>query len=288
MFDTPFKVRAVSQILIKVNKFINTTQHFHNILLFFLSIEGFFIFFATYSVFLILMKIITKLLETMMIRAFFTSFCLVLICLVKAQTPEFKAPDYALIQKNIEDKNSEFYYPALLKRLKQNDTLLTDSQYRHLYFGYTFRKEYKPYKISKKMEEMGKYYRAEDISEKDMIKGIRLFHEALEENPLNLRAMNYLAYMYHLTHDDSTAKKISRNVHGLLGAILSSGDGLKCETGFHVICVSDEYVVLNIFQMELKSQAYTGECDYMEFEKDQYKVPGLYFNINRFQGKMFD
>jgi hypothetical protein len=39
--------------------------------------------------------------------------------------------------------------------------------------------------------------------------------------------MNYIAYMYHLAQDENTAKKISNNFHGLLGAILTSGDGMK-------------------------------------------------------------
>ena len=78
-------------------------------------------------------------------------------------------------KKNIEDKNSEFYYPKLLKRLKQNDTLLTSNQYRHLYFWIHLPKEYQPYKTGKKSEEVAKYYRGESISQKDLSKGIQLF-----------------------------------------------------------------------------------------------------------------
>lgn len=224
----------------------------------------------------------------MTIKAFFSLFFLILLTFLHAQKMEFKAPDYAAIQKNIEDKNSEYYYPELLKRLKQNDTLLTSSQYRHLYFGYTFQKTYQPYKIGKKAEEVSKYYRGEGISQKDLSKGIQLFLDVLDENPLDLRAMNYLAYLYHLNKDDATAEKIAGNFHGLLNAILTSGDGLKCETGFHVISVTDEYVLLNRFQMETQSQSHNGKCDYQEFEKDKYKIPGVYFDISRFYGRILD
>jgi len=224
----------------------------------------------------------------MTIKAFFSLFFLILLTFLHAQKMEFKAPDYAAIQKNIEDKNSEYYYPELLKRLKQNDTLLTSSQYRHLYFGYTFQKTYQPYKIGKKAEEVSKYYRGEGISQKDLSKGIQLFLDVLDENPLDLRAMNYLAYLYHLNKDDATAEKIAGNFHGLLNAVLTSGDGLKCETGFHVISVTDEYVLLNRFQMETQSQSHNGKCDYQEFEKDKYKIPGVYFDISRFYGRILD
>lgn len=221
-------------------------------------------------------------------KAFFSLFFLLLLTFLHGQKMEFKAPDYVEIQKNIEDKNSEFYYPKLLKRLKQNDTLLTSNQYRHLYFGYTFQKEYQPYKMGKKSEEVAKYYRGEGISQKDLSKGIQLFLGALDENPLDLRAMNYLAYLYHLNNDDATAEKIAGNFHGLLNAILTSGDGLTCETGFHVITVTDEYALLNRFQMETKSQSLKGKFDYQEFEKGKYKVPGFYFDISRFYGRILD
>ncbi|MFZ4930417.1 DUF4919 domain-containing protein [Chryseobacterium sp. Mn2064] len=224
----------------------------------------------------------------MTIKVFFSLFFFIGFTFLQAQKLKFKAPDYSLIEKNIQDKNSEFYYPKLLKRLQQNDTILTNDEYRHLYFGYIFQKSYSPYKISKKAEEMTKYYRGEGITEKDLPKGIQLFKEALEENPLDIRAMNYLAYMYHLTNDETTAKKIAENFRGLLEAILSSGDGLTCETGFHVISVTDEYVMMNRFQMEPISQSYKGQCDYQKFEKDKYTVPGLYFNVSKFYGKIVD
>lgn len=224
----------------------------------------------------------------MNIKALFSLFSFLIIMAVPAQKQEFRAPDYSIIKKNIEDKKSEFYYPELLKRLQRNDTLLTGNQYRHLYFGYTFQKEYKPYKTSNKAEEMTKYYRGEGITEKDVPAGIKLFREALEENPFDLRAMNYLVYMYRLVKDENMAQKTASNFHGLLGAILASGDGMKCETAFHVISVTDEYVLLNTFQMAMKSQSLTGKCDYIVFEKDQYKVPGLYFDISRFYGKILD
>lgn len=218
-------------------------------------------------------------------KAFFTLLILSLSLVLQAQKPEFQAPDYALIKKNVEDKSSEFYYPRILKRLKVNDTLLTNEHYRHLYFGFTFQKNYKPYKVSKKSDELKQFYLGEGITEKDFPRGIKLFTEALEENPVDLRATNYLAYLYHLNKDEATAKKMSKIFHGLLDAILSSGDGLKCETGFHVITVPDEYVLLNMFQMETKTQSYSGKCDYLEFEKDKYKVPGLYFDVSIFYGR---
>ncbi|TDX90273.1 uncharacterized protein DUF4919 [Chryseobacterium daecheongense] len=225
---------------------------------------------------------------TTMNTRLFAFIAFIMLIPLSAQESNPKAPDYQLIKKNIENKNSEFYYPKLLKKLKENDTLITKEQYQHLYFGYTFQKEYNPYKKSKNDEKLNQYYRGENITEKDVPKVIRALKEALEENPLDLRAMNYLAYMHHMSNDESMAKKISRNFHGLFEAITSSGDGMKCESAMHVISVSHEYVFLNMFQLEIISQSYNGTCDYLQFEKDKYKVPGIYFNVSQLREKSME
>ncbi|WP_228459979.1 DUF4919 domain-containing protein [Chryseobacterium muglaense] len=57
---------------------------------------------------------------------------------IHSQTKEYEALNYKVIQKNIENKDSEFYYPKLMDKLKANDTLITKDQYRHLYFGFHY------------------------------------------------------------------------------------------------------------------------------------------------------
>lgn len=214
-------------------------------------------------------------------------FFFVFTVFVFAQKPEFKVPNYNEIKKHIEDKNSEFYYPNLLSKLKNCDTLLTKEQYKHLYFGYIFQKEYNPYHSSKNSDKLSKYYKGE-FEEKDIPEVIQTLKKSLEEFPLDLRIMNFLAYVYHLNGNEDMAKKTSINFQGLFGAILSSGDGNKCETGFHVISVSHEYVLLNMFELENKSQSFDGKCDFLQFEKDKYKVPGIYFNVEKMQEKNLD
>ena len=52
---------------------------------------------------------------------------LILVCAKSySQKQAFKAPDYELIKKEIQDKSSNYYYPKLLNRLVANDTLLTN------------------------------------------------------------------------------------------------------------------------------------------------------------------
>ena len=198
-----------------------------------------------------------------------------------SQEPTFKAPDYELIKKDIQDKSSNYYYPKLLERLVANDSLLTSEDYRHLYFGYVFNPKYNVFYKSPDEEKLSEYYRSEKLDEKDYDKIIQLAEHSLSLNPFDLRPMNYLGYIYHLKGDEAAAKNISTRFNTILGTILSSGNGLKCETGFHVISVSDEYILLNALKLESKSQSLTGNCDFLSFEKGKYKVDGIYFNIEK-------
>lgn len=205
-----------------------------------------------------------------------------------SQQKEYEAPDYKTIQKNIENKDSEFYYPKLLDKLKANDTLITNDQYRHLYFGYTFLKEYHPYKISENDKKLIPYFQSKDLKKSDHAEIIKISNASLKEFPLNLRVMNFLGYIYHLDGNEAMANKVSHNFYGLFGAIYSSGDGKDCKTGFHVISVSHEYVVMNMLELEIASQGLSGDCDYLSLPKDKYKLPGVYFNITKLKEKGFD
>lgn len=206
-------------------------------------------------------------------------------CNVYSQKLTYQKPDYDLIKKEIQDSSSNFYYPKLLSRLTQFDTTLNIEDYRHLYYGYIFQKEYEPYWNSPDEEKLGKFYRSENINEKDYDEIIKLASHSIEEFPFDLRQMNFLGYIYHLKGDDEMAKKVSYRFQGSFGAIMSSGDGRTCNSGYHVISVSHEYVFLNMFQLQMKQQSLIGDCDYLKLEKDERNIDGIYFNIEKLFAK---
>lgn len=208
-----------------------------------------------------------------------------------SQEKSYKIPDYKLIKKNIEDQSSNYYYPKLLERMTSNDSLLNNEEYRHLYFGYVFNPKYSSYFRSPDEEKLKKYYQSDKINEKDYDEIIKLAEHSISLFPFDLRQMNFLAYIYHLKGDETSAKNISNRFHKIIEAIMSSGNGENCETGFHVIAVSHEYVLLNLFELQINSQSLVGNCDYMAFEKGKYRIDGLYFSIGKIlenEMKLFD
>lgn len=198
-----------------------------------------------------------------------------------AQESKFERPNLNSIKKEIENKDSGFYYPKLLERLSKWDETLKDEDFKHLYFGYFFQKNFTINSHTENDEKLMIYYRKEKMEEKDYPVIIDLISKDLKKNPFDLRKMNYLAYAYHLSGNETEAKKIGYIFRGFINTILSSGDGKTCETGFVVNDIGHEYVLMNLFQMESLSQGLTGNCDYHKFEKGKYKVDGFYFYIEK-------
>ncbi|SFC92457.1 DUF4919 domain-containing protein [Flavobacterium phragmitis] len=200
---------------------------------------------------------------------------------MNSQETGFTTPDYKAIEKEINDKNSKFFYPKLMERLTKNDTLLTHEEYRHLYLGYVFQPKYDAFWKSPDEEKLNALYNKEKLETSDYDEIIKLSNHSLSDFPFDLRQLNYLSYIYHLKGDEAASKIASFKFHSIMNVILSSGDGKKCETGFHVLLVEHEYVLLNLFELESKGQSLVKNCDYLSFEKGAYNVEGIYFNIEK-------
>jgi hypothetical protein len=204
---------------------------------------------------------------------------------IQSQNRTPQAPDYKKISLAIQDSSSIYYYPKLMTRLVAYDTTLTIVDYRHLYYGYIFQQNYKPYWVSSAEEKLVKYFKSEKIDEKDYGKIIELANQSIDEFPFDLRQLNFMGYIYHLKGDKEMSLKVNRRFHGIFGAIMSTGDGKTCETAYHVISVSHEYVFLNLFHFTMTSQSFTGDCDYLSLKKDQRNIDGVYFNIKKLMAK---
>lgn len=217
-------------------------------------------------------------------KLIYLSLLLLTNSILSAQDYEFTPPDFKKIEKSIKDTKSNLHYPKLLKRYIELDSTLTITDYRHLYYGYTFQKEYQPYWKSPTAKEMKKYFQSENIDSNEYNKIIKLLKISIDDFPFDLRSLNLLGYIYHLKGEKELATKTSIQFHGILNAILSSGNGFTCENGFYVISTGHEYSCLNMLQLRHTSQSLKGSCDYLEIDPDKKK--GIYFRIDLFYGKL--
>ncbi|WP_396590656.1 DUF4919 domain-containing protein [Allomuricauda sp. R78024] len=103
----------------------------------------------------------------------------------------------------------------------------------------------------------------------------------------SMTAHKILRQTYKIVGDSINAEKYKTIQFGLLMSIVNNGDGKSCENGWPVIQISEEYFILDMLGVELKTQSIDGGiCDRMEVEDENGDTKVYYFEIsNVFKGK---
>ena len=194
------------------------------------------------------------------------------------------APDYKRIKKEINTKGSEFYYPELLRRFEAADTTLTVEQKYYFYYGTATRSDYNPYRLSN-YDDLKEALNGDAITEEGWKKAAQVVEKELESDPTNLRFHIYKQIVYSNLYgkESKEANHAYAQVMMLLSTIMSTGDGKTPETAFHVISTTDEYGLMDMLGLSLKSQSlverHGRSYDLMEFEENKYGLESLYFDV---------
>lgn len=195
--------------------------------------------------------------------------------------PTIERPDMEQIKKAVTDPESEYYYPKLMARYEQNETIMNLQDYRYLYYGYLFQEDFNPYRhsdLSSKNESL--YYKSEHTrAELDSI--MAYAKEALADNPFDLSQINFLIYALRERGKVNLANIWQYRLNHLLQAIISSGTGTDKENAWYVINPSHEYNIINFQNAVAKNQQYEEPYfDKIEVEKKGGKESETYyFNI---------
>lgn len=198
-------------------------------------------------------------------------------------TAQITAPDYELIEYEINNKSSKFYYKDLLRRFRMADTTMTLDDVRHLYYGSSFQSNRKPVSLNNKVEIIEMMSDPHVTVDNEKI--IEMADKAIAENFLDLDAYYYkftaCLELYGRDLNDA-ALKTSFQYNSIISAILSSGDGLSAETAMHVVDVSHEYHVLRVFNLGFDSQKLIKENErfydvmYLNYNSEENKI---YFDV---------
>jgi Domain of unknown function (DUF4919) len=205
------------------------------------------------------------------------AFFLMIPFLAKSQT-DFKKVDRAIVEKEVKDTGADTFYPKLLNRFNSFDSTLTNEGYRLLYYGFVFQENYAGDADEKKTEIR------KALKNNDYDLAIKMCDTVLEHYPVSLSAnYNRALGLYFKNKENLVYKNYGDRYKKLLDAIVSSGDGLTCETSFRTICISDEYEIMyNYFQIEKNSgQSLLYPCDKLSVTPSQYfKEKDMYFDTS--------
>ena len=195
------------------------------------------------------------------------------------------ALDYKQIKKEINSKGSEFYYPELLKRFQAADPTLSLEQLRHFYYGTATRSDYNPYKKSN-YDAIRKVLAKENPEKEDWENAAKAIDKQLKTDPTNIRFHLYKHIVYSNLYGPESEKTADayNQVVMLLSAVTSTGDGRSKETALHVICVTDEYGIMDFLGLLPKQQSLVRDdhgqsYDVMVLEENEYGLESMYFNI---------
>lgn len=193
----------------------------------------------------------------------------------------FEIPDFEQIKKDISDPSSPYYYPKLMARYEQNETVMNLEDYRHLYYGYLFQEDFDPYRHSEFSNKNQELYYRNSHTRAELDSMIHYAEGALNDTPFDLSQMNFLIYALRERGKINKANIWQYRLNHILQAIVSSGTGTSPEQAWFVIDPHHEYNIINFQNAVATDQGYQEPYyDRIEVEKGSGKEKGTYyFNI---------
>ncbi|MCD8185512.1 MAG: DUF4919 domain-containing protein [Rikenellaceae bacterium] len=194
-----------------------------------------------------------------------------------------QAPDNDKIDLAIHQSSSPYYYPNLMERYRRADESLTTEDYRHLYYGYMFDPGYNPYASIPEMDSvLILIMRDPDLSSEDYKRLIHYGSKVLESDPFNPRMLNVMTYAYHRIGDTENALKSARRFNGVINAILSSGEGNKEQSPWHILYFSHAEDVMDQFGMQYHRPVVVSRTtEFFRLLKRAGNTRGYYFDYSR-------
>lgn len=158
---------------------------------------------------------------------------------------EPERPDMEQIRREVTDPQSPYFYPALMARYEQNETVMTLDDYRRLYLGAVFEEDFNPYRNSEFDGLVTELYFKSKHEKSECDRIIKYAQLALADNPFDLQQIDYLIYALREKKKNNLANIWQFRLNHLLEAIVSTGTGLDTANAWYVICPQHEYFLLN-------------------------------------------
>ena len=195
-----------------------------------------------------------------------------------------QTPDNDLIFEAINNNASPYYYPNLMMRYQEGDTMTTE-EYHHLYYGYAYQQGYKPLETNAAMNRVQNIMARLSIdtpSVADIDELIAACSAAMVQDPFSPKLLNIMAYAYGTSGDKKREEAFFRHLNGILQCIASSGDGLKEKSPMHIIMFSHalDYIASKDWNYR-DGRIISRTVEFVPFERPHNKVKGYYFDYSR-------
>ena len=190
---------------------------------------------------------------------------------------------YSEIEANVLTPSSPYYYPELFKRYEKNDTTLTITDYRNLYYGYMFQQEYRPHTESAYVDSLSNLINRDGgvFREASSNKAQEFIVHILDDRPFSLKFLNMMSYIADMKEDNEASKAYALKFNMLVSSIFSSGTGKSEEKPWRVLYRSDAQSVMLFLGAEVTRRVYiTAPCEYYHIRERQGDAKGYYFDFD--------
>ncbi|MDX9790198.1 MAG: DUF4919 domain-containing protein [Candidatus Kapabacteria bacterium] len=205
-------------------------------------------------------------------------------CTVYSQ--HYEAVDIKQIKEEITNKDSKFYYPNLYERYANNDTSLSITDYRYLYYGHSLQAYFNPNIIhtDDSVKALRKLTRAENS---DPVRVAQLAEFVLRLDPFSLEAIFSAGVAYEVLGDSAKSGIYIDRYFKIIKAILESGSGKTTDSALVVNSISDEYSVIYALGLKPLSQGLIEEngknYDLIQVDEDnKLGLKSVYFDVELF------
>lgn len=200
-----------------------------------------------------------------------------------------KIPDEDDILDRTLDSSSPYYYPSLMMRYNNLDTL-SEEDYHYLYYGYTYQESYKPLATNNAVDMLYESLIGLDpdaVTDEEMRQVISICNEAMKADPFNPTVLNMMVFAYGALGDKQKEEAYFRHLNGILETIKASGDGRSEKYPMHIIMFS--HAVDVVASMDLtgkRAEIVSREVEYIPLIQpvkapDGKKIRGFYFDYSR-------
>ena len=199
-----------------------------------------------------------------------------------------KIPDEEDILRKIMDGSSPFFYGNLQMRYN-NLEQLTDEEYHYLYYGYAYHENYKPTATNMAVTDLYASMVGLDIDNPDQRQVdyiISVCNEAMLVDPFDPTTLNMLVFAYGARGDKAKEEAYFRHLQGVLGTIMSSGDGRSEKYPMHIIMFSHATdLVASLGVEHRKAQIVSRKVEFIPLVQPRKvpdgKIKGFYFDYSR-------
>lgn len=158
--------------------------------------------------------------------------------------------DFDDIKAKTTNNASKFYYPTLLAKFMSNDTSMTAEDYRYFYYGTLFTEDFNPYRPNPYEKDVAAlepvYLKREHLTRAEKKEVERIARLSLANNPLDLRQMMYMTYVYESNRKYNLAKIWRNKLSNILLTISHSGTGVDSKHARIVVYPRHEFDLYNL------------------------------------------